>query len=265
MVADHYLMVQRWRPMFKAHDNEVKKIAVWIRLPNLPVELYTEKFLWRLGSNLGTMLKIDMDTSVHSRSRFARICVEIDLSQQLTTNYTAMGEEHALEYEGLDSIYFRCGRYGHKMDGSHEPLASVQMPFVVQQASLPMETHSETLPMVIEETTTISNHLPTHVEKDKQENKENEIPTGFGPWMLVKKSVRKKSGKNWSLGEQHQNSGSRFNVLKDITVSGQVLRPQTHPQAKCTHTRNKGKLPQVALGGVQLSHQNRTPPKVLAK
>ncbi|XP_057432215.1 uncharacterized protein LOC130724967 [Lotus japonicus] len=58
MVADHYLMIQRWRPMFKADDSQVQKIAVWIRIPKLPVELFTETFLWRLGSNLGTMLKM---------------------------------------------------------------------------------------------------------------------------------------------------------------------------------------------------------------
>lgn len=68
---DHYLLVQRWRPLFDTSDHKIQKVAVWIRIPNLPLELYNDHFLWRVGSKLGTMLKIDNLTSVHSRGKFA--------------------------------------------------------------------------------------------------------------------------------------------------------------------------------------------------
>lgn len=58
MVADHYLIVQRWRPMFLQSADLVKKVAVWICIPRLPFELYHSQFLWRIGSGLGTMLKV---------------------------------------------------------------------------------------------------------------------------------------------------------------------------------------------------------------
>ncbi|KAL4294232.1 hypothetical protein AHAS_Ahas18G0207500 [Arachis hypogaea] len=81
MVAGHYLIVQRWRPFFLSGSTEVRKIATWIRIPNLPIELYNHRFLWRVGSAIGHMLKIDRTTSIHSRGIFARICVEIDLAK----------------------------------------------------------------------------------------------------------------------------------------------------------------------------------------
>lgn len=108
-ISCHYLVGQRRRPFFKSSDHQVKKTAVWIRIPELPVELYNNKFLWRVGSKLGTMLKIDDITSLHSRGKFARICVEIDLQRELVPTFTALGRDFGLEYEGLHLIILPVG------------------------------------------------------------------------------------------------------------------------------------------------------------
>ncbi|RYQ89109.1 hypothetical protein Ahy_B09g095925 [Arachis hypogaea] len=78
-IADHYLLVQRWRPLFMSQDIDIRKVDVWVRIPNLPAELYNKYFIWKVGKVLGTMSKIDEFTSIHSRGKFTRICVEIDL------------------------------------------------------------------------------------------------------------------------------------------------------------------------------------------
>lgn len=83
MIVDNYLIVQKWRPMFLQSVESVRKVAVWIRIPKLPFELYNTNFLWRIESGLGTMLKVDRLTSIHSRGQYARICVEIDLDKPL--------------------------------------------------------------------------------------------------------------------------------------------------------------------------------------
>lgn len=70
MIADHYFVVQRWRPMFLQNAESVKKVAVWIRIPHLPLELFNTEFLWRIGSGLGSMLKVDRLTSIHSRGQY---------------------------------------------------------------------------------------------------------------------------------------------------------------------------------------------------
>lgn len=82
LVADHYLIIiQRWRPFFLENAEVIRKVAVWIRIPRLPIELYTDKFLWRVGAKLG---KIQL-TSFQARGQFARICVEIDLAKKLVS------------------------------------------------------------------------------------------------------------------------------------------------------------------------------------
>lgn len=45
MVADHYLIVQRWRPLFLMNVQKTQRVAVWIRIPRLPIERYNETFL----------------------------------------------------------------------------------------------------------------------------------------------------------------------------------------------------------------------------
>ena len=100
-VADHYLIIQRWRPLFSMTATLSSKIAVWIRIPKLPSELCNDVFLKRIGSTLGTMLKVDKLTSIHDRGKFARICVELDLVKPFVSHIVIRGMKLFLEYEGI--------------------------------------------------------------------------------------------------------------------------------------------------------------------
>ncbi|XP_061354924.1 uncharacterized protein LOC133299477 [Gastrolobium bilobum] len=59
IIADHYLIVQRWRPNFDPFDDRVRKLVVWIRIPGVPRKFYTYKDLWRMGNMVGRTLRID--------------------------------------------------------------------------------------------------------------------------------------------------------------------------------------------------------------
>lgn len=82
-VADHYLIAQRWRPLISLTTGMTRKIAVWVRIPKLPIELCNDQFLRRVGSTLGTMLKVDQKISLQDRGKFTRFCVELDLNKPL--------------------------------------------------------------------------------------------------------------------------------------------------------------------------------------
>lgn len=45
MVADHYILVQRWHPNFLNSAKTESKVVVWLRTPELPLELYNDIFL----------------------------------------------------------------------------------------------------------------------------------------------------------------------------------------------------------------------------
>lgn len=59
VIAEHYQMVQRWQPSFDPYENAVGKMAIWVRIPNMPVEYFKKRFLWKVGNFIGRTLKID--------------------------------------------------------------------------------------------------------------------------------------------------------------------------------------------------------------
>lgn len=65
---------------------------------------------------MGKVLKVDMTTLRRKKGKFARLCVEIDLSSPLPPLIMIDGEEQRVQYEGIHLICFFCGRYGHDSD-----------------------------------------------------------------------------------------------------------------------------------------------------
>ena len=139
LVANQYLLVQRWCSLFKPSKKAVQKLVVWIRIPELSVELYTKTFLLRAGAKLVTTLKIDQSTSIHFRGKFSHICIEIDLRRKLVPAITVLGRECKVEYEGLHLICFKCGHYGHRMEICMENA----MTLVVKTVATPTRTLME--------------------------------------------------------------------------------------------------------------------------
>ncbi|KAI9120037.1 hypothetical protein K1719_009006 [Acacia pycnantha] len=114
MIDDHYLIVQRWRPNFNPRNADCqRKVAVWVRIPDLPMEFCTVESLGMIGNMIGKIIKIDRSTSIYDKGEFARICVEVDLQKPLLPAFTVFGEDKQLVYEGLHLVCFLCGRYGH--------------------------------------------------------------------------------------------------------------------------------------------------------
>lgn len=77
------------------------------------MEYFNSKTLKRVGNFIGTILKVDINTAQQHRRKFARICVEVDLSKPLVSGYSLDGDNFRMEYEGIHMVYFGCGVYGH--------------------------------------------------------------------------------------------------------------------------------------------------------
>ncbi|KAL8130356.1 hypothetical protein V2J09_019511 [Rumex salicifolius] len=82
-VFGHYVVIKPWTPNFDPRTDVVLTTPAWIRLTDLPVILYEEKVLLKLASAVGNPLKVDQKTLNANRGRFARICVELDLTKPL--------------------------------------------------------------------------------------------------------------------------------------------------------------------------------------
>ncbi|KAK3184665.1 hypothetical protein Dsin_031951 [Dipteronia sinensis] len=153
VIANQYLVVQKWKPNFVPGEDNIQSMPIWVRLSKLPMEWLDSDLLWSIGGMLGRMCKVDPVNENQARGRFARICVEIDISKPLIGTVNIEDRSIRVEYESLGSICFKCGRYGHSKDNCKEGLV-------------------EPIP---EDTITKSN---------SRDNTEMEA-SAYGPWLLV--------------------------------------------------------------------------------
>lgn len=126
VIAEHYLVVQKWRPRFDPFDNSVGRMSIWARVPNIPIEYFEKHFLWKIGNYIGSTIKVDPNTmkQIHveateeevKRGRFARLCVEVDFRKKLVSKVEIEEKLFAVEYEGLHSICFECGKLGAEFE-----------------------------------------------------------------------------------------------------------------------------------------------------
>ena len=245
------------------------------------MELYNPKFLWRAGAKLGTMLKIDENTSIHSRGKFARICVEIDLRRQLVPSFTALGKVFYVEYEGLHLVCFKCGRYGHKIDTceitetpNQQPQEGIQKSVVIameDDKGLPAGTSpgetvankSDSNPNILGETASNQDTQNLIQLKNLQEtpkNSETVGPTCFGPWMLVRKQRRGQTGtraRNTGENKKQANLGgvdqSRYAILslEDDTKSEKDMIGMNFTHKDTVLIGKERTSKQITKGGTQ--------------
>ncbi|KAK9992831.1 hypothetical protein SO802_022534 [Lithocarpus litseifolius] len=85
-IGDHFLSLRPWEPFFKPSTANISLIAVWIRLNELPIELYETEVLKEIGESIGKVLRIDSHTAMEARGRYARLCIQVDINKPLVNS-----------------------------------------------------------------------------------------------------------------------------------------------------------------------------------
>jgi hypothetical protein len=117
MIYDHYLVVRPWSANFDTATATVNKTAVWVRFSGLPIEYYDPRILHFIGNRIGQTVKVDKNTLLQERGKYARLCVEVDLSKPLLAMFELKGRHYKVEYEGLHLLCLSCGRFDHYLGG----------------------------------------------------------------------------------------------------------------------------------------------------
>ncbi|KAE9464876.1 hypothetical protein C3L33_03217, partial [Rhododendron williamsianum] len=219
VIQDHYLTVQKWQPDFKADKATAIKTAVWMRFPFLPYEYYDEESLFKIAKELGKPLKVDINTIEGIRASYARVCVELDLSQPLEVSVAIRNEDYLIEYEHIHLICFDCGRVGHRK----ETCSSKTAPTSLTAGENPTVTITEKpAPKAVNFN---GNSVPDETEEIR-----------YGEWMVV---TRRKPRKNGPTGNgpqgtnrlQAQSNGKCIaqNVSQNKNKASTSLGPQYRP------------------------------------
>ncbi|XP_026433557.1 uncharacterized protein LOC113330992 isoform X1 [Papaver somniferum] len=162
----------------------------------IPRMLCWNNFPNQIGNEIGKTVKVDGTTENISRRRFVRICIEVDLLKPLLPAVRIGKLIQPIEYEGVSSICFHCGRANHRIDNCPQ-----KQPATSDVAA---------------------------VQADKPTtNAANLLPTEFGAWMLV--DLKSRRNPTNPARKNPPTSGSRFHVLRD---SGNCENVENRPGIK---------------------------------
>ncbi|XP_038984453.1 collagen alpha-2(I) chain-like [Phoenix dactylifera] len=120
-VAGQLLAVDRWRPNFIPGSSGIGRVVVWLRLPGLPLDYWKKETIFRIAARAGNPLELDGFTAQGKRYGFARVKIELDISDPLTPGTFVQGRSEGRDekfwqgfmYESLPAPCPRCGRIGH--------------------------------------------------------------------------------------------------------------------------------------------------------
>lgn len=111
------LFTTPWFSGFDANTMKVSTMPIWVRLHGLPLHFWHHKVLTAIGNSLGKFLKMDEDRVVRGIFTFARICVEVDLSQGLPDhimlNFNNTQWIQQFDYENTAFWCRNCLQTGH--------------------------------------------------------------------------------------------------------------------------------------------------------
>lgn len=82
-IGNPFLSLRPWEPFFKPSTTNVMPIVVWVRLNELPIELYEVEVLRQIGESIGRVLWIDTHITMEAQGKYARLCLQIDTSKPL--------------------------------------------------------------------------------------------------------------------------------------------------------------------------------------
>lgn len=113
LLFNYYLAIQQWKPDFEPSTDGFKNMAIWVQLPELPIEYYETQALLKIGKGIGKPIKIDWHTSQAKTGKYARMCIEIDTSKPLTKSLKIGRRKQRITYEISSEFCYKCGKVGH--------------------------------------------------------------------------------------------------------------------------------------------------------
>lgn len=111
------VMLKRWNPLFDPEREQIGAGPLWVRLPRLPLQYWSEDVFVHIGNALGTYLDYDRSYIQSKNRSLAHILVHLDtregLEEKLTLQWKNFTRIQILDYEGVPFRCRRCHKVGH--------------------------------------------------------------------------------------------------------------------------------------------------------
>lgn len=214
------LQLSPWKPFFEPTFAKLSSAAIWIQLHNLPVEFWEGETLEAIANQFGTLLKVDEFTAALTRSKFARICVDVDLSKPLSRGFW-IGDDHhrvfvIVLYERLPTFCYSCGLIGH---GTNSCNSSATPGAARPNPSRPVwqtGTGSSLVSGVEDQQMDDSDPSPDAPPSALLDGKNSD--TDYGPWLLVSRRRGNTRGRGGGARSIRTTNGVAADPSPEIVV-----------------------------------------------
>ncbi|XP_058734025.1 uncharacterized protein LOC131605717 [Vicia villosa] len=122
------LLLRDWKPGFSLKEDMLRTLPIWVKLPLLRLYQWGVRSLNKIGSALGNPLVTDECIASKARVSYARILVEVDVTQELKNMVTIKDAEgrklkQSVEYEWKPLFCGKCQTFGHICKEKWQPKA----------------------------------------------------------------------------------------------------------------------------------------------
>lgn len=106
-------VVTNWAPFFDPYHTAITKVDQWVRIPRLPWEFWDLDCLKELLRHVGKVVRVDQNTLLRLKGKFARVCVNLDITEPLPGSITITTRDLSMRvpiiYEWLHEVCPLCG------------------------------------------------------------------------------------------------------------------------------------------------------------
>ena len=186
---------------------------------------------------MGSVLRVDTHTATEAKGRYARICVQVDVSKPLITSVRIGHRNQPVTYEGVSKLCFSCGRLGHRKETCQFTIRSPSPPPKDAKELNDTEVACQT-PATPKERTEVQNEDQSALDSVGSD-------ASFGPWMVVSRkrnnnNLAKRNSSNTLLGNGKYLHQEKTFVL--LESSGGKMDWAGPSKAKEEHGKRKGQL-----------------------
>jgi len=111
------VLLKRWTPIFDPATEQIGIGPVWIRLPGLPLQFWSEDIFRRIGNAIGVYMDYDKSYLHTGMMAYARLLINLDtrggLQEYITIQWREFSRKQNIDYEGISYRCRRCHKVGH--------------------------------------------------------------------------------------------------------------------------------------------------------